>query len=142
PASTPDDLVLPIDPVDRLLTPTGRGDLNFTRIINGRAFNSGQTQFTLPANLELTAGQTYYWAVVATQAGHDPQVETSTFTLAASAASSSNLFSSVTLLTHGWSFPFEDQIGLDYLEMAKYIAKQGGDGTVLTYRPDSGQFLP
>src|SRR5207244_3369154 len=49
------------------------GDANRNRIVNEAVVNLG-TSYQLPAQLQLTAGQTYYWGVkVTTPDGHSAQ---------------------------------------------------------------------
>ncbi len=98
-------------------------------------------QYALPANIKLTAGQTYYWGVIATAAGWtgraagefqvDPVVP-------------STPYPSVTVITHGFQL---DPLSSDsrftpakFVELAHMIADSAG-GHVLTYDRRTGNWI-
>ncbi|MHC1770059.1 MAG: putative Ig domain-containing protein [Verrucomicrobiia bacterium] len=140
----PDDRVPLIDS-DHLFTDSnGAEDMNPARIVNGVELTHNTFTYTLPDNRELTAGQTYYWGV-AVEAGNGRYARKwGTFTTAP--VKPTYPFSSVTILTHGFTLDFSigndampqlDKIGY-LVELGRQIAKQGGDGVVLGYNRTDG----
>ncbi|WP_017659677.1 hypothetical protein [Baaleninema simplex] len=100
------------------------------------------TQLTLPDDRQLTAGQTYHWAVQALdktgkildedveQLSVHPLETTSPFT-----------FSSVTVLTHGFRLPTAPEgIPDNIYNLAGNIASAGGDGLIMRYNSDTGEW--
>jgi VCBS repeat-containing protein len=112
------------------------GDIDFTRIANG--IDRGENQsYTLPSNLRLTAGNTYFWGVEAT--APDGSVHRKWTSFKTNALFNAYNFPSVTLLTHGFQIAALDQsIPQDYQVLARAIANAGGGGAVAIYDPDTG----
>src|SRR5205814_1609417 len=74
-----------------------KGDGNPNRIINGKAFGENELTYTLPSNLQLTAGQSYYWGVIATDSAGNTVRHSSSFHVASPAVTTP--FSTVTIIT-------------------------------------------
>ena len=106
------------------------------------------TNFTLPNNRTLTAGQTYYWAVEAIEEDGTPsgtkigQFETSV----PEPIVKGDVFTSVTVLTHGFVPPYiqDDVIPPSFFEMADSIANPGTktEGLVMKYDRTTGYWVP
>ena len=106
------------------------------------------TNFTLPNNRTLTAGQTYYWAVEAIEENGTPsgtkigQFETSV----PEPIVKGDVFSNVTVLTHGFVPPYiqDDVIPPSFFEMADSIANPGTktEGLVMKYDRTTGYWVP
>jgi DNA/RNA endonuclease G (NUC1) len=98
--------------------------------------------YTLPDPKELTAGQTYYWGVDAVTPDGRHARQWGTFRTEPIPAKDADHFSSVTLLTHGFSLPYLDpRTPGDYIELAEHIAAAGGGGKVFKYDPPSGRWV-
>ncbi|MCX7894015.1 MAG: putative Ig domain-containing protein, partial [Burkholderiales bacterium] len=123
-------------------------DSNRNRILT-KAFAPGASsvdayRFTLPTELTLTAGQTYWWGVEARTPDGQVHRKAAQFRVAPVAATDTP-FASVTLITHGFQLPFVNTGGAqanvrDFFEMGALIAKQGG-GHAFYYDPGTGGWL-
>ena len=109
---------------------------------------NNSTRLTLPDELALTLGQDYYWAVQATTESGEINLEP-TGELEVVAPLSDNPFSSVTVLTHGFSFvqsPLDYKgIPRNYYDLADKIAGIHGEdnkGLILRYDDLSGNWIP
>jgi DNA/RNA endonuclease G (NUC1) len=104
------------------------------------------TQLTLPDDRQLTAGQTYHWGVEAIS--RSGEVETETQVLQTySSLDDSTPFSSVSILTHGFSLlPGQYGIPQSFYKMADKIANvtTGADsaGLILRYDKKTGHWIP
>ncbi len=130
----------------------GITDLNPYRIVNGvevTADANGLAQFTIPFTAQLTAGQTYYWGVEVSSSDGRSIRRGSVFQTEAKSEEVTDRFNSVTLLTHGFT---PDPGGWlkdnalertpdSFIDMAKMIAQRGGDGVVMIYNRQTGEFL-
>jgi hypothetical protein len=107
--------------------------------------NTG-TQFTLPDERTLTVGQTYYWAVEAQSTDGRRNIDFGQFkTSSPPFVTSSKTFSSVTVLTHGFeafSQVVERGIPSSIYDMADSIARAGGEGLILRYNREEGDWTP
>jgi hypothetical protein len=107
----------------------GNPDTNPTRIVNGVDVGAA-TSYQLPAQLRLTAGQTYYWGVDVTTSTGGTYREWASFQTAPVAAASGT-FSSVTLITP--DYRTAQGLTQDALALAQLIAQHGGNGVVEQY---------
>src|SRR5262249_51832062 len=133
PSDTPPDA-----PADHVIN----DDANFTRIVNGVDVVAA-TQFTLPVDRQLTAGQTYFWGVEFTTTDGTVYRASAPFQTRppAPAASGPPAFSSVTLLTHGFDVATDaPAVPAEFEDLAKFIAQRGGDGVVEEYNPGTGRW--
>ena len=106
------------------------------------------TNFSLPDNRTLTAGQKYYWAVEGIKEDGTPsgtkigQFETSV----PEPIVEGDVFSNVTVLTHGFVPPYiqDDVIPPSFFEMADSIANPGTktEGLVMKYDRATGYWVP
>ena len=95
-------------------------------------------EFTLPANIRLSAGQTYHWGIEVVDTAGVSQRASFPYRAPIATADQQNRFSSVTLITHGRELPYVDQsVTEDYLELARSVAKMSG-GAVAVYDPATG----
>ncbi|TVS20372.1 MAG: hypothetical protein EA424_04310, partial [Planctomycetaceae bacterium] len=138
--ATAEELAKLVLPEGALPIPGGLGDANYTRIVNG--LDMGQdTTFTLSEDRSLTAGQTYYWGVELTAPDGKTTKKWGTFRVPIPEPINSDTFSSVTVITHGWSVPwFDRNVAADYLELAEQIARIGGGGVVGHYQKETGTY--
>jgi DNA/RNA endonuclease G (NUC1) len=107
--------------------------------------NTNNTQFTLPDNRTLTAGQTYHWAVEALSKDGKRNLDVGQFkTSPAPALNGNSTFSSVTLLTHGFKPPVITGPGIpsEFYKMADSIATTGGEGLLMRYGSRTGNWVP
>ncbi len=124
----------PGTPADKLIN----SDINYTRILNGVVVGSDKF-YDLPEEYELTAGQTYYWGIVAIGADGTVQKRSASFKIEQPAVTTP--FSSVTVINHGFSLPYVDSaVGIDYIDTAKEIARMGGGGVVMMYNKETGTY--
>lgn len=104
------------------------------------------SEFTLDTARKLTRSQTYHFGIEAVpkvsveNAFRTPLRATASFTTAPAQADP-NLFSAVTLITHGFQIPYWDRdVPADFVDLAHTVARSGG-GAVYTYQPDTGAWL-
>ncbi|MEZ6135594.1 MAG: dockerin type I domain-containing protein [Pirellulaceae bacterium] len=130
----------------------GITDLNPYRIVSGVevvADAFGIASYKLPASLRLTAGQTYYWGVEASSAGGRLSHRTAVFHTNPLVKNSDDSFNTVTLVTHGFTpdpYSWFTDNALErapdaFIDIAKLIALNGGDGVVMVYNRQSGNFV-
>ena len=103
------------------------------------------TQFTLPDNRTLTAGQTYHWAVEALSKDGKRNLDVGQFkTSPPPALNGNSTFSSVTVLTHGFKPPVITGPGIpsEFYKMADSIATTGGEGLLMRYDSPTGNWVP
>ncbi|TAE00747.1 MAG: Ig domain-containing protein group 2 domain-containing protein, partial [Oscillatoriales cyanobacterium] len=103
------------------------------------------TQFTLPDNRTLTAGQTYHWAVEALSKDGKRNLDVGQFkTSPPPALNGNSTFSSVTVLTHGFKPPVITGPGIpsEFYKMADSIATTGGEGLLMRYDSPTGDWVP
>jgi large repetitive protein len=109
----------------------------------GDAANS-MTSFTLPEELRLSAGQNIYWAIQAIREDGITDIDFGEFATASVAGDTP--FSSVTLLTHGFTLsPSSTGIPESHYEMADHIARANGaeaPGLILRYHKPTGNWIP
>ncbi|MDM9385690.1 PKD domain-containing protein [Chlorogloeopsis sp. ULAP01] len=104
------------------------------------------TRFTLPDIRTLTAGQNYHWAVQAISTSGQSEIEFGQFDTIAPV--STNPFSSVTVLTHGFTlFPTNTGIPDNFYDLADSIASVNGDspnekGLILRYDKPTSLWIP
>lgn len=124
-------------------------DSNRNRIL-AKTFEPGETSadtyaFTLPGELTLTAGQTYWWGIESKTVDGQVHRKAAQFRVAPVEATSTP-YASVTLITHGFQVPYANSGGAenvvkDFFELGALIAKQGG-GHAFYYVPATGKWLP
>lgn len=131
----------------RILTATWKKDTNTWYLHDGttvvaQAVNdplNTNTRLTLP-NL-LTAGGTIYWAVQAVNSTGATNLDFGQFEVLAPPSTSP--FSSVTVLTHGFTrSPSGTGISDSFYELADSIAETGNDGLILRYDKPTGFWEP
>ena len=98
------------------------------------------TRFTLPDLRTLTVGQTYHWAVQAISSSGQPNIDIGQFKT--SAPPSTSPFSSVSVLTHGFTLLQQNTgIPTSFYNLADSIADVG-DGLILRYNKPTGYWIP
>ncbi|NLS91835.1 MAG: hypothetical protein GXX96_06600, partial [Planctomycetaceae bacterium] len=102
-------------------------------------------QFALPANIKLTAGQTYYWGIDA-EAGAWRDREWASFS-AAPIDITGDAFDTVTIITHGFKVtgsegnPFAPPIIPQWpIAFSQFILNAAGGGTTLMYDKKTGSW--
>ncbi|NJO93192.1 MAG: hypothetical protein HC820_00340 [Hydrococcus sp. RM1_1_31] len=107
---------------------------------------NNNTRLTLPEELTLTAGQKYYWAVQAVSTTGETDTESSYFRT--TSPYSNNPFSSVTVITHGFTqSPSATGIPDTHYDLANKIISVNGDkpnekGLILRYHKNTGLWIP
>ena len=134
---------------NRILTATWTKETNSWLLEDGTTFTgtaNSLTQFVLGNDRRLTAGQTYYIGVQAVDVRGHSNLEFGEFRT--TSQPSNNPFSSVTVLTHGFTLDKPDA-GIDkgYYDIADKITSVNGDlpsqkGLILRYDKKSGLWIP
>ncbi|MCA9191784.1 MAG: putative Ig domain-containing protein, partial [Planctomycetales bacterium] len=133
-------------------TDLGSVDLNPYRILTAyevTADENGTATFTLPDELKLTSGQTYYWGVEAPSAEGRVVRKASLFHTNPVLVESADQFSAVTVITHGFTpdpYTWFSDNALEntpdsFIDMARLVAQRGGDGVVMIYNRATGLFV-
>ncbi|MEA5471933.1 DNA/RNA non-specific endonuclease [Spirulina sp. 06S082] len=107
------------------------------------------SHLTLPQEAALTNGQEYYWGIRAVNERGEVETFTGDFnTRVSTPVGWESPFSSVTVLTHGFSFLYDDTgISDSFRKMAKAIAETSGKGEderglILRYHKETGYWVP
>ena len=137
----------------RILTATWKKDTNTWYWHDGKteiaqesgALANNKNRFTLPDSLALTTGQDYYWSVEAVDKQGKSNIDFSGFE--AIAPPSTNPFSSVSILTHGFTLLQENSTGIpnSFYDFADTITEANGKeekGLILRYDKASGTWIP
>ncbi|MBP0022028.1 MAG: DNA/RNA non-specific endonuclease [Cyanobacteria bacterium SBLK] len=114
----------------------------------GATANS-DSRLTLPEESALTNGQEYYWGIRAVNSQGEVETFTGDFnTRLSTPVGWESPFSSVTVLTHGFSFLYnETGISKEFRQMANAVADSSGKGEderglVLRYHKETGYWVP
>lgn len=130
----PSDALAGVTPV---LNDNGDFDVHPHRIVTTRLPPDARS-YTVPSDVPLTAGQTYYFGLEVVEASGVVQRAYFEHLAPIATAVDPNTFSSVTFITHGGELPYVDRkTPEDYLELARSIAK-ASDGVVARYDPKTG----
>jgi hypothetical protein len=114
-------------------------DVHPHRIVTTRLSTDARS-FTVPSDVRLTAGQTYYFGLEVTEASGVVQRAYFEHLTPVAVAIDVNTFSNVTFITHGGELPYVDRnTPEDYLDLARGIAK-ASDGVVAKYDPKTGRW--
>jgi DNA/RNA endonuclease G (NUC1) len=105
---------------------------------------AGNDNFPLDPNLTLTSGQTYYWAVEAINAEGKRNIEFGEFNAQLEATRPRAPFTSVTVLTHGFTPPLvaEAVIPPNFFDIANNIVNANDGGLILRYNKETGFWVP
>lgn len=118
---------------------TNNGDPNPGRIL-AKHWDTPETSYRLEDLQALTKSQRYYWGVEAIATDGRRKVRTGSFVTQPQDAAPGG-FSSVTLITHGWSIAYADVVpAQDFIELAKSIADSNA-GSVFQYHPSDGTWF-
>nr|WP_013334799.1 CARDB domain-containing protein [Gloeothece verrucosa]ADN18050.1 YD repeat protein [Gloeothece verrucosa PCC 7822] len=129
---------------------SSNGDANPNRILTATWSNGvwtwaggsqpgSNTQFQLPSDRILTAGQTYYWTVRLTTGDGQQITPQKAAKFETPFASTSTPFSSITMLTRGLEITDGDKIDSQFESTAEYLA-QVGQGFVMYYDEKEGKW--
>jgi len=131
---------------NRILTATWSRETNQWIIRGDERLTGTTTRLTLPDSRELTAGQTYYWAVAATR--NDGQKSTKFGEFKTAPIQLNTPFNGVTIITHGFQLGLSlgdeslANIPQSFVDMGNYVSKAGGgDGTVFAYNRSTGRWV-
>ena len=129
-------------PDDKIIV--GSDDCHPHRILTHElpAESADSFEYTLPGDIKLTPGQTYYWGVIASGGGWTGRASGS-FDVDPLDTPSGATYPSVTILTHGFqpAIYFGDdpfQQPQSFLDLGHMIADAGGGGHVLKYDRENG----
>ncbi len=132
------------------------GDFNPNRIAT-ETWLSNKTSHQLPPTHILTAGQTYYWAVEAISTTGQRNIKFGQFVTDRVRTQTTDAFSSVTIITHGFDLPsltkargVEQMVGKKFFQLGAQIARSGslgplnepGGGLMMVYSRAGGQWIP
>ena len=124
----------------RILTATWQN--NRWLLSDGTVIQGDKNHFTLPDNHRLTAGQNYHWAVQGVPFDGKPQTKVGHFDTKVTIGDTTSPFSSVTILTHGFSF--QTDVPDEFYQLGNSIIHQNKahDGLMLRYDVSTGNWIP
>ena len=105
---------------------------------NGGSIAGSNTEFTLPGDRMLTAGQEYHWAVEVTTKNGSSQTVTEEFQTSLPEPATDNPFTSVTILTPGVEVEQSESISDNIDAIARQLLDSGS--SVLRYQPTTSQW--
>jgi large repetitive protein len=127
----------------RILTATWKQSNNSWQLADGTVIASGNNStFTLPDRLKLTAGATYHWAVRGVDSRGNSIHESGEFDTVAPV--STNPFSSVTILTHGFTpEPTPTGVPDEFYQLGNSIIRTSREpGLMLRYDAKTNKWIP